>query len=427
MIACVRLPHFVASLEEREHPELAETPFIVVDDASTGEVLAGASRLAARAGVRAGMGLAQARALCPGLVVRPAVHSRTRRAFGDLLDTLALFSAQVEPEDGLELRADGRQGRAASYLHPAQLDDFPAATCTLDLGPLPPDEALDLGQQMLRTISERLGLAAHLGVSSGRFPARVAATAINAGDVLVVPGGEEAGFLAGFTVALLPVDGETLRQLDLLGLVTLGQVAALPVAALLDRFGKQGRIMHRLAQGRDTSPVGAYQPPRVERCTRQLEGPVAQWEHLHAVLGEMLAACAGGLLVEGQTVRHLALVLTLDDGAVLERQVTLRQASADPGHLREVVAEMAQALTLTAGAVELELALSDINPAVARQLSLFGRAAVPQEHLSTVLKDLMVRYGEEHFYWARAVNREARLPERRYCREHAGREKAERS
>jgi hypothetical protein len=36
-----------------------------------------------------------------------------------------------------------------------------------------------------------------------------------------------------------------------------------------------------------------------------------------------------------------------------------------------------------------------------------------------VLKDLVARYGDAHFYWVRAVARDARLPERRYCWEKA--------
>ena len=44
---------------------------------------------------------------------------------------------------------------------------------------------------------------------------------------------------------------------------------------------------------------------------------------------------------------------------------------------------------------------------------------MPQAYLNTVLKDLIARYGDSHFYWARAVARDARLPERRYRWERA--------
>lgn len=416
MMACVRLPHFAASLEERAHPDLRGRPFALVDEAGQ---ITGVSRPAGRAGVRAGMGLPQAHGQCAGLLVRPATPSRYRGALDDLLGTLTTFTPQVQAEDGLELRADGRRWRAAAFLHPAQLDDDPAVTCYLDLGKLKPDDAPDLARQLLRFVWERAEVPAKLGMSSGRFPARVAATSVNTGDLLVVPEGREAPFLAGFTAALLPVDGETLRQIDLLGWHTLGDVAAQPVAALLDRFGKQGRVMHRLANGRDTSPVSLYQPPVEARVSRQVEGGIADWGRLEIVLGEMVEAAAAGLLGNGKTVRHITLALILEDGTALERDLALRQPTGSPRHLRDTVRDMAQSLAVTGAVVELELALSDIAPAVPRQLSLFDRPAVPQAYLNTVLKDLIARYGDSHFYWARAVARDARLPERRYRWERA--------
>lgn len=227
MIACVRLPHFAAALEARDDPALRSTAFALVDNQTT---VTGVSPRAARAGVRAGMSVTQARALCAGLVLRPAVYSRRQRAFDDLLDALTTFTAQVEPETGLELRADNRQRQHTSFLRPEQLDDFPSATCYLDLGKLHADEAPGLAREILHVVSEQTQLSAALGLSSGKFPARVAAMAVNSGDVLVVPGGHERDFLAGFTAALLPVDGETLRLLDLLGWHTLGDVAAQPAS-----------------------------------------------------------------------------------------------------------------------------------------------------------------------------------------------------
>jgi len=416
MIACVRLPHFAAALEAHDHPDLRDRAFVLVDGETT---VSGVSAQAARAGVRTGMSTTQAHALCADLVVRPALHSRTQRAFGDLLDALTTFTTQVESETGLELRADGRQRRQTLFLHPDQFDDFPTATCYLDLGTLKPDEAPDLARQMLRFVKQQTHTPAKLGLSSGKFPARVAATSVNSGEFLVVPGGHEAHFLAGFTAGLLPVDGETLRQLDLLGWHTLGDVAAQPAAALRDRFGKQGHTMHRLANGRDTNPVGHYQPPVVARANRQLESPVADWPRLEVILNAMVADAVADALSDTQTVRHIMLVLGMEDGTVLEQQVALRQPSANLRHLQETIRDMAQSLPLAAGVMEVELSLSDIVQAVPRQLSLFERPAVSQAHLNAVLRDLVARYGDTHFYWARAVSRDSRLPERRYRWEKA--------
>ena len=133
MMACVRLPHFATALEARAHPDLRSQPLVLVDE---GQRVTDVSPQAAWAGVRAGMSLTQAGAQCANLLVRPAVRSRTQQALADLLAALTTFTERVEAEDGLELRADARRWRHTTFLHPAQLDSTPAATCYLDLGKL---------------------------------------------------------------------------------------------------------------------------------------------------------------------------------------------------------------------------------------------------------------------------------------------------
>jgi hypothetical protein len=135
------------------------------------------------------------------------------------------------------------------------------------------------------------------------------------------------------------------------------------------------------------------------------------------VLGGMVTEATASL--HSQTVRHITLVLVLDDNTALERQLVLRQPAGNSRHLRETVYNMAQSLGVMEGVIEIDLMLSDIAPAIPRQLSLFDRPAVPQAHLNTVLSDLMAHYGDEHFFWVRVTNRDARLPERRYRWEKA--------
>ena len=238
------------------------------------------------------------------------------------------------------------------------------------------------------------------------------AAALDNHEILAVSPGHEAGFLAPFTVELLPVDGETVRQLWLLGLVTLGHVAAQPVSALLHRFGKVGRVMHRLASGRDTRPVQPYTPRAVFRQTRQLEGAVADWPTLHAILDRLLAEVLAQ--VDGQTVRQVELMLLQDDGQRLENTLTLRSPSGDGVHLRQTVRELAQSLDVSGGVVEVALALSDLAPVVPRQLSLFERDPVSQDELRALLRILVARHREAGFFQIRLVDPDARLPERRF-------------
>jgi nucleotidyltransferase/DNA polymerase involved in DNA repair len=110
MITCVRLPHLATHLEERAHPELKGKAVALVDRAQHPPQVYAVSPPAAQAGIRPGMPLPQARARCDTLHVQPVVHSRYWEAFETLLEALTAFTPQVEPEEGVELRADARQG-----------------------------------------------------------------------------------------------------------------------------------------------------------------------------------------------------------------------------------------------------------------------------------------------------------------------------
>jgi nucleotidyltransferase/DNA polymerase involved in DNA repair len=418
MMACVRLPHFGPGIEQRDRPALAGKPLALVDETDHINDL---SQGAMQAGVRLGMSVLQAQAVCGDLTLRPAAPARYRRAFGDLLATLTHFSAHVEPEEGLALRADARRRKHLTFLPRTQVDAVPAAVCYLDLGTLPAGETQTVARRLPPFVQERCGLPAAVGLAAGKFTARVAALLPKAGEGLAVLPDRSADFLATFTVALLPVDGETIRQLYLLGLDTLGDVAALPVTAVVDRFGREGRIMHRLAGGRDTSPVQRYMPPVMERAAHQFDDSVEDWTVLRAVLAKLTDALSARLRGAGQVARHVVVDLELADGSRLECDVMLRRPTASARSLLDTVYELAASLPVATGIADVELVVDDIGAPVARQLSLFEREPVSAAHLREVLASLVARYGDDCFYQARLVDGEARLPERRIQMEKVGR------
>ncbi len=105
-----------------------------------------------------------------------------------------------------------------------------------------------------------------VGIADGLFAAGLAARLASARDpstqVLVVPAGASAAFLSRLSQRALagafsPLGDDPDAAADFtdvlrrLGLRTLGDVAALPTADLIGRFGTQGEWAHRLASGRD--------------------------------------------------------------------------------------------------------------------------------------------------------------------------------
>ncbi len=336
----------------------------------------------------------------------------------DLLEALAQLTPFVEAEGGLELRADARPRHARYVLPRTQMDDPPAAACYLDLGVLDDEHGPDAAQQ-IHQIATQGGHPAAIGLAGGKFPARAAALLSLPGHVALVPKGREAAFLAPLPAALLPVDDETLRQFDLLGLRALGQIAALPPAALADRFGGQGRILHRLASGRDTSPVRRYEPPLDEHLSRDLDPPLADRPLLARILGMLVEELAARLGAGARAAREVTLALQLADGRSLARGVTLRQPSGNTRHLARTAHELLASLSVPGPVSGIAVRLGGVAPVEARQMSLFDREPVRHEQLQALLKTLIPRYGD-CFFRAALTYPDADRPEQRFTLTPAG-------
>lgn len=182
-----------------------------------------ATDAAARSGVRPGMGLREATRLVPRAAIALDDPVRAARAWRRLLDVLAAMPGAVE---------DGGLGLA--FL------EVPAG---------------DRPERWFGRIRERLapsGLAVRCAAASNRFVAFVGTH--RAGDAVCRAGGE-AAFVADAPLELLRIDEDVLLRLRLLGVTSLGQLAALPVP-YLRRFGPDALRWHELAHGQ-AEPVAA--------------------------------------------------------------------------------------------------------------------------------------------------------------------------
>src|SRR5438132_1581553 len=99
-VGCLFVPDLPLVALVRAEPALASLPLAVVEPGPSGQ-LAGNLRLLActeaAAGVEAGMTLAAAQAVCPGLQVRAPSPERTRAAALAAIDAAASLSPRLEP------------------------------------------------------------------------------------------------------------------------------------------------------------------------------------------------------------------------------------------------------------------------------------------------------------------------------------------
>jgi protein ImuB len=190
-------------------------------------------------GVRRGQRRRDAQARCPELVLLDANHDRDVRHFEPVLEAVeALRPGVASLRPGLlAVRAPGRwfggEANAAAVLG---------------------ETLVDAGVWDCR-----------LGIADDLFTAEQAARRARIQECELVVAGGSAAYLRDLPVEVLEADGaegrDAVSLLRRLGLRTLGDLAALPLDAVQDRFGRYGARVWRRARGDEPTHMSPRTPP----------------------------------------------------------------------------------------------------------------------------------------------------------------------
>src|SRR3989454_6311908 len=253
-------------LELAKRPDLYGGPVVIGDWEL--QVIA-ASEEAFPFGVEPGMPLRQAEHLCPQatfIAPDPIAAARLRELIASALYDLAPV---------VEVRVEG--------------------IAWLDVsGVVKPGESIREARRRLRTA---IGREPRLGLAPGPFSARVAAARARPGRLVQVE--DARTFLAPLASRELPLDEEQLERLDLLGLRTLGAVAAIGPRELESQLGREGRRAVLLARGAEPNELIPWRPPQFTSAHRQFEPPVEDREALLFVSRALCDALAAELGLRG--------------------------------------------------------------------------------------------------------------------------------
>ncbi len=102
----------------------------------------------------------------------------------------------------------------------------------------------------IRSLLAGYAFVACIGAGPNRFCAFAAAH----GDGMLIEAGSEAAALAPMPLDILELDSDVVERLHLLGVTTLGALAALPHGPFVRRFGPPAARWHDAARGIDRSP-----------------------------------------------------------------------------------------------------------------------------------------------------------------------------
>ena len=196
-----------------------------------------------------------------------------------------------------------------------------------------------------------------------------------------------------------------------LGVVTLGELAALPRAAVADRFGPLGLRAQRLARGGDT-PLR----PRVagELVHESLELPEASSGlQLERALGLLIDRLLARRERRGRTLRAVVLSARLvERGGTWRQQVTFRESLSDPVRMRLALTPRLQ--LLPAPAHKLRLTVERFGPPTSDQQALLEEPARARAaRLREAIGQVRAAAGPDAALRVLDIDPRSRFPERR--------------
>lgn len=348
--------------------------------------VAAADAAAQALGLHAGMALAHAHALVPGLAVHDADPDGDNAGLARLAAWCLRVSPLTAPEglDGVWIDATG-----CAALHSGEAGG----------------EAGMLDGLLARLAAD--GITARAAMADTPGAAHALARYGGAGRIVAPPGGATAA-IAGLPVACLRLDPGTAAALHRLGLDTAGALDATPRAPLARRFGAAVLLRLDQAAGRIAEPITPVIPPTTPAASATFAEPLLTAESFTAVIARLARRLCVRLEQAGQGARQVDLLLERVDGTVQAIRIGTARPTRDPRHLARLLDAHVERIDPGLGveAMHLTVPLAEkLDPAQAAALG-----TEPAADLAGLMDRLSNRLGVDRVWRASPV--ESDVPER---------------
>ena len=362
-VACLLITHLRAKIEMRRHPNLKNIDAIIVERSMGRSQVVDSTPSAS--GVSPGNTLEEALSIQPTALVLEADEPHYRRVFAQVIASLQAISDRVEDTElgTAYVRLDGLE-----HLHGGE-----ARLVNALLNALPQD------------------LAPRAGVAEAKFPAFVAATVSDPSRATRVPP-DAASFLAPHPINLLPVPSDLKVALHRFELHTLGNLAYMTEAALMDRFGVEGRRVWRLSRGEDNSPLVPLAHTEIVFESTSLPFSSASLDLLLTVVDTLLTRAFAQPSMRGRYAGKALLECTLEDDPTWSRDFSFKGGVGGRERALSVIRPRLEEEHPAGPVEEVTLTLDELTGESGTQMGLMPDVReVNERRLADVEKDLRTR------------------------------------
>jgi len=304
-------------------------------------------------GVKSAMPLYKAKSACPGLVVVPPDMQKYKAVSREIFE---VFRGEARPVEGLSM------DEAFVALGEMSLADATAAAA-----------------QIRAEVLAATRLTVSGGVATGKMIAKIASDSCKPNGLLAVAPGEEAVFLAPMPVARLwGIGPKTQARLQLFGIGTIGEIAALEDAALRELFGSWWREVRDLARGVDHRRVEPERETKSISTEETFEYDVRDERRLLDVLREQAVELAAKLEREQAVAQTVGVKIKRADRTVLGRQTHLAEPTREARRIFRAAVYCLRRAELRGAPVRLlGTRVASLVEGDARQTSLFSLVSGP--------------------------------------------------
>jgi DNA polymerase-4 len=185
-------------------------------------------------------------------------------------------------------------------------------------------EPQDIAREIKRRIQESVHLTCSIGVAPNKFMAKIASDLEKPDGLTLIKPEQVPQFIESLPIKKVPGVGKKMvRQLEVLGIRTLGDVHRLPEKALMKHLGKFGRRLRALSSGSDDSAVTPYAPHKSISSERTLAADTRDVKLLKRYLLSQSAEVARQLRGAGVRARTIVIKIKTADFKTVTRRTTI--------------------------------------------------------------------------------------------------------
>ena len=295
---------FFAAVELKRHPELTGKPLVIggSGDPTKRGVVSTASYEARKFGIHSAMPLRTAYKQCPHAVFLPVDYAEYARVSEKIKDILREFCPIME-DVGID----------EAFLDISQIDK--------------PSE--EIARSIKEGITNETGLACSIGIAPNKLLAKIASDMQKPDGLTIITETDIESRIWPLAVRKLwGVGPKTEARLKEIDIETIGAIASIPVATLIEKFGESyGRYLSEASKGIDESPLITHWEPKSTSREVTFEEDVSNWQDIARTLAELTREVANDMKQAGYQGRNITVKVRFSDFETHTRAKTLEKST----------------------------------------------------------------------------------------------------